>query len=184
MKEYEKLLFEDTKRKVMQKALNEIKLGLFEQKQEEKFDLSQYTKMTYDKKYKGLYDLYQNNETFELVMVCPLIENNKGDYNERTDLTPYAYDVLYLEYLDDEAYALVKQAAVHEKSKCIDVFYIIAMAIYFAFVALVLGVTIYFATKHPFSDILLLCGSLWGSLCIATIWFPILLIQYRKFKAL
>ena len=52
MMEYEKLLFEDTKRKETQKALTEIKLGLFEQKEEEKFDFSTYTKMTYGKKYK------------------------------------------------------------------------------------------------------------------------------------
>ena len=71
--------------------------------------------MTYGKKYKGLYDLYQNNETFQLVMVCPLIENNKNDYNERKDLEPYGYDCLYLEYLDQEAYALVLEAAKKKK---------------------------------------------------------------------
>ena len=63
MMEYEQLLFEDTKRKETQKARTEIKLGLFEQKEEEKVDFCTYTKMTYGKRYKGLYDLYQNNET-------------------------------------------------------------------------------------------------------------------------
>ncbi|MBD5391147.1 hypothetical protein HDR67_03995 [bacterium] len=184
MKEFEKLLFEDTKRKEMQKALTEIKLGLFEQKQEETFDFSLYTKMTYDKKYKGLYDLYQNNETLELVMVCPLIENNKGDYNERHDLAPYAYDVLYIEYLDEEAYTLVKQASVHEKSKLIDVFYIIGLSVYFVFLAFTLGVTAYLSTIYPFSDLILLCGTFWGILIVITLLLPIVLIQYRKYKAL
>ncbi|MDE7264375.1 MAG: hypothetical protein K2N64_06915 [Anaeroplasmataceae bacterium] len=185
MKEFEKLLFEDTKRRETQKALTEIKLGLFEQREEETFDYSLYTKMTYSKKYKGLYDLYQNNETFELVMVCPLVENNKGDFNERKDLTPYAYDVLYLDYLDDEAYALVKQAAVHEKSRFIDVFYYSSIVVYFVFLALTIGATAYVSSTmaNGFENSLMLCGALWGSLVLFTALLPILLIQYRKFKA-
>lgn len=183
MKEYEKLLFEDTKRKVTQKALTEIKLGLFEQKEEETFDFSLYTKMTYDKKYKGLYDLYQNNETFELVMVCPLIENNKNDYNERKDLTPYAYDVLYIEYLDEEAYELVKQAAIHERSRWIDVLYYVSFVFYFIYLALTLGVSIYYLVVQSFENVLILCGALWGGLGVYTAFMPVMLIQYRKFKA-
>lgn len=185
MKEFEKLLFEDTKRRETQKALTEIKLGLFEQKQEESFDFSLYNKMTYDKKYKGLYDLYQNKETLELVMVCPLVENNKGDYNERKDLTPYAYDVLYLDYLDEEAYSLVKQAAVHEKSSFIDIFYYSSIVLYFIFLVLTIGATIYVSSTmaNGFENSLMLCGSLWGALVIYTVLLPVLLIQYRKFKA-
>ncbi|MDE7105774.1 MAG: hypothetical protein K2O22_01255, partial [Anaeroplasmataceae bacterium] len=173
MKEYEKLLFEDTKRVLTQKALTEIKLGLFEQKEVETFDFSLYTKMTYEKKYKGLYDLYQNNETFELVMVCPLIENNKNDYNERKDLAPYAYDCLFIEYLDDEGYALVKQAAVHEKSKFIDVFYYAAIVLYFIFLAVTLGFTIYYFTSGQLlENVIVLCNSLWGCLAIVTVLLP------------
>ena len=184
MKEYEKLLFEDTKRKETLKALTQIKLGLFEQKEEEAFDFSLYTKMTYGKKYKGLYDLYQNNETLELVMVCPLVENNKGDYNERKDLTPYAYDCIYLEYLDEEAYNLVKQAAAHERSVFIDVFYYIAIVFYFVYLALTLGVTIYYIIeRQSFENILILSSALWGGLGAYTALLPLLLIQYRKFKA-
>lgn len=183
MKEYEKLLFEDTKRKETQKALTEIKLGLFEQKEEESFDFSLYTKMTYAKKYKGLYDLYQNNETLELVMVCPLIENNKNDYNERKDLVPYAYDVLYIEYLDEEAYALVKQAAIYEKSTLIDIFYYTSLVFYLFFLGLNLGVSIYYLREQSFENVLLLCGALWGGLGVYTAILPVFLIQYRKFKA-
>ena len=183
MKEYEKLLFEEAKRKAMQQALEEINLGLFEQKQEEKFDFSLYTKMTYDKKYKGLYDLYQNNETKGLVLVCPLIENNKGDdYNERKDLSPYAYDILDLEYLDEDTYKLVKQAAVHEKSKLIHVFYYASIILYCLLFLFTLGITIYFfvTSSSPFAEIPLLCGSLWGGLGVFTALMPIVLIQYRK----
>ncbi|MDE6241713.1 MAG: hypothetical protein K2M08_04740 [Anaeroplasmataceae bacterium] len=183
MKEFEKLLFEDTKRKETLKALTEIKLGLFEQKEEENFDFSLYTKMTYDKKYKGLYDLYQNNETLELVMVCPLVENNKNDYNERKDLTPYGYDCLYIEYLDEEAYELVKKAAVHEKSRFIDIFYYATIVFYFIYLALTLGLTIYYLIEQSFENVLILCAALWGGLATFTALIPIVLIQYRKFKA-
>lgn len=185
MKEYEKLLLEDIKRKENQKALTEIKLGLFEQKEESEFDFSNYTNMTYGKKYKGLYDLYQNNETYELVLVCPLIENNKNDYNERKDLKPYAYDVIYLEYLDEEAYTLVKQAAVHEKSKGIDILYYASIAFYFAFLALNLAAIIYMITlETEFLQFAYILGPLWGTLAILTLLLPILMMKYRKFKAL
>ena len=183
MMEYEKLLFEDTKRKETQKALTEIKLGLFEQKEEEKFDFSTYTKMTYGKKYKGLYDLYQNNETFQLVMVCPLIENNKNDYNERKDLEPYGYDCLYLEYLDQEAYALVLEAAIHERSFWINFFYYFAGVLYILGTTLALGASIYYIIQDSFLNSILICGGLWGGIIVSTILFPILLMKYRKFKA-
>ena len=77
MKEFEKLLFEDMKRQECDKALLEVELGLFEQKEETTFDYTSYTKMSL-KKYKRLYDLYKHNETGELAYVCPLIENNEG----------------------------------------------------------------------------------------------------------
>lgn len=184
MKEYEKLLFEDTKRRETEKALKEVELGLFEQKQEETFDFADYELMTYGKKYKGLYDLYQNKNTLELVFVCPLVEDNKGSEDERKDLTPYAYDVLYLELLDAETYEVVKQAHVHEKTKFIDCFVKIAIVGYFCLVALFLAVVIHLAIiQSDFSSFILFCGSLIGCLIIATILLPLLLIQYRKFKA-
>lgn len=184
LKEFEKLLFEDTKRKEMAKALDEVKLGLFDQKEELTFDFENYTLMTYGKKYKGLYDLYQHNETMELVFVCPLIENNKGDEFERKDMKPYAYDVVYLEYLDSEAYDLVKKAAVHEKSKGIDFCYYLNFVLYFVLLIFNIVAPIIFATKMPgFSNLVLLCSSLWGTQFIMTIFLPILMIQYRKFKA-
>ena len=184
MKEFEKLLFEDTKRKENVKALDEIKLGLFEQKEEKEFDYSLYTKMTYRKKYKGLYDLYQNNETMELVYVCPLIENNKGDSNERKDLAPYAYDCIYLEYLDAEAYALVRKAAIHEKSRLIDIFYYGSIIAYiFLLVLNIVNLVLCLSSGTGFSEFILLAGSVIGAQFIMTILLPILFMNYRKFKA-
>lgn len=184
MKEFEKIILEDKKRKLMIKANDEIKLGLFEQKEETSFDYTLYNKMTYNKKYKGLYDLYQNKETNELLMVCPLVENNKDDYNERKDLVPYAYDILYLEYLDDETYNTVKKAAVHEKTKLIDVFHVIAVVFYFIYALLTIGFTLYYIVKSKsLTDTTLIFGSLWAGLGVYTALLPILLMRYRQFKA-
>ncbi len=183
MKEYEKLLFEERKRKETQKAVTEIKLGLFEQKEEQSFDFTAYTKMTYGKKYKGLYDLYQHNETFELAMVCPLIENNKNDYNERKDLTPYAYDVLYIEYLDEECYKFVLEAAIHEKNLWIPIAYHLAIVLYILLFVVTLGTSIYLITKDSFINVPLFCGSMWGAVVLSTIFLPILMMKYHKFKA-
>ncbi|MDE7213877.1 MAG: hypothetical protein K2N42_04795, partial [Anaeroplasmataceae bacterium] len=106
------------------------------------------------------------------------------DYNERKDLTPYAYDCIYLEYLDEEAYHLVKQASVHEKSVLIDVFYWIAIVFYFVYLALTLGLTIYYIIEQQsLENLLILCGALWGGLGVYTGVLPLALIQYRKFKA-
>lgn len=184
LKEYQKLLFADTQRKEFYKAIDEVKLGLFTQKEETTFDFSNYTLMTYQKKYKGLYDLYQHNETMELVFVCPLIENNKGDEHERKDLKPYAYDVLYLEYLDAEAYDLVKKAAIHENSKGIDCLYYSSIALYFAFLLFnIITIVLLVTEKNTFLNIVLICGSLWVGQLLMTIALPIVMIQYRKYKA-
>lgn len=184
MKEFEKLLFEDTKRKENEKAITEIKLGLFEQKQESEFDFSNYTLMTYNKKYKGLYDLYQHNETMELVYVCPLVENNKGSEDERKDMKPYAYDVLYLEYLDSESYDVVKKAHVHEKSRLIDSLVYMAISFYFILLLMTICTIIYLILeKAEYSSILLVAGSLMSGVVVSTILLPILLIKHRKFKA-
>lgn len=184
MKEFEKLLFEDTKRKIFEKALLEVKLGLFEQKEETTLDFSNLTLMTYEKKYKGLYDLYQDNETMELIFVCPLIENNKGDESEKKDMLPYAYDVLYLEQLDEEAYTLVKQAAVHENSKFIDKFVVLSVVLYFALLLFNVATIIYFLINNTdFINYILICGSLYSCQVIMTPLLPLLLMKYRKFKA-
>lgn len=184
LKEYQKLLLEDMKRKETVKALDEVKLGLFEQKTETEFDFSNYNSVQYGKKYKGLYTLYQNKETFELAFVCPLIENNKGDDNERTDLKPYAYDVLYLDYLDEEAYELVKKAAIHEKSRWIDVFYYMGISLYFVLLALnLITIVMLLTMKSQFAEYFLLCSTLWSCQIIMTVLLPIMAIEYRKYKA-
>ncbi|HIT50371.1 MAG TPA: hypothetical protein IAD46_05030 [Candidatus Pelethenecus faecipullorum] len=184
MKEFEKLLLEDTKRKITEKAKLEVQLGLFEQKKEVTFDLSNYTLMTYDKKYKGLYDLYQHNDTKALVFVCPLVENNKGDEGERPDLKPYAYDVLYLETLSIEQYEQVQAASAHENSSVIDLFYKIAFVLYFVSLGvtlcLIIAASIYF---QEMTNVFLVCGTMISMQVLYTALMPLIMIQYRKFKA-
>lgn len=184
MKEFEKLLFEDTKRKENEKALTEVNLGLFEQKQEPEFDFSLYIKMTYQKKYKGLYDLYQDRETMALVFVCPLVENNKGDVDERKDLTPYAYDVIYLENLTAEEYELVKKAAVHEKSRMIDTLYVSSIVLYFVLLIIVIASILYLGiSTKDFNSVIYICGPLISMQALLTVILPMLMMKYRKFKA-
>ena len=185
MKEYQKLLYEDVKRQETEKAKRLIKLGLFNQKQEESFDTSEYNLMTYGKKFRGLYDLYQHKETMEMVFVCPLVEDNKGDQEaERKDLTPYAYDCLYLEVLDAEEYDLVLKASSHEGTGLIDIFYFMSFILYLLLVIITIITSIALAvTNTGLTSILLVCGPLFACVVTSTILLPILFIQYRKFKA-
>ena len=169
MKEFEKLLLEDTKRRENEKALTELKLGLFEQKEEETFDFSNYTLITYGKKYKGLYDLYQNNE---------------GSEEERKDLAPYAYDVLYLELLNAEEYNMVKEASVHENSTGINFLCYSAIALTCLLWALTFATIVAsIITIKEFTSIVLLTAPLISGSVTATILLPILLMKWRKFKA-
>ena len=183
MKEFEKLLFEDFKRQECEKASLEVELGLFEQKEETTFDLSVYTQMS-SKKYKRLYDLYRHNETGELVYVCPLVENNEGAEDERKDMTPYAYDVLYLEYLDEETYEKVKKAGVHETSK-VPTLYVASWVAYFALIALNVAVLIFTIIQtggFDFTTYMLVAGAILGSLVVSTCLLTLVSIKYHNYK--
>ncbi len=183
MKEFEKLLFEEFKRQECEKASLEVELGLFEQKEETTFDLTTYTKMS-SKKYKRLYDLYRHNETGELAYVCPLVENNEGAEDERKDMTPYAYDVLYLEYLDGETYEKVKKAGIHETSK-VPTLYVASWVAYFALIALNIAILIYTIIQpngFDFTTYMLVAGSSLGALVISTLLLTLVSIKYHNYK--
>ena len=182
MKEFEKLLLEENKRKETEKALREIQLGLFEQKKEEAFPLQDYTLMTYEnKKYKGLYDLYCHNENKTFCYVCPLTENDKED--ETKDIPPYAYDVIYLESLTDEQYEQVKAAAVHENSKWIDIFFKTSVVLYIVMllvtIILLISVSI---SQRAFVSVMLVMGPIISMQVLYTVLLPILMILYRNYK--
>lgn len=109
LKEYEKLLIAERDREDYVKAVTLIKYGCFSQKEVTEVDFSKLEKLTTAKKYKGLYTLYRDLEKMQLLFIAELVENNKGAEDERKDLKPYAYDVIYIEAMDEETY----QAVVH-----------------------------------------------------------------------
>ena len=191
LKEYEKLLLAENNRQLQEKALNLVKCGCFNQVKEPTLDFSKYTKIDMAKKYKGLYDLYQNNETMELVFICPLLENNKGDLeNEVKDMAPYAYDCIITEAMDEETYQLVLHAAKNNISNLIPALRIISYVVYLAFA--VIGAITWFVTfitlidNQGFNTAIsnsMLCSS--GFIAGDVIALPLLFlmeIKYRKYK--
>ena len=137
------------------------------------------------KKYKRLYDLYRNDQTGELVYVCPLVENNEGAEDERKDMAPYAYDVLYLEYLDAETYEKVKKAGIHETSH-VPTLYVASWVAYFTLLALNIAVLIYVIIQQggfDFTTYMLVAGSILGSTVISTCLLTLVSIKYHNYKA-
>ncbi len=135
LKEYEKLLLAERDREDYEKALNLIKFGCFEQKEVTNVDFSKLEKISTPKKYKGLYALYRNLDTMQLEFIAELIENNKGAEDERKDLKPYAYDVIYLEQMDGETYQAVCHAGKNNISSSISVLYKSAFICFFVLIA-------------------------------------------------
>ena len=80
-----------------------VNAGCFNQVEEPVIDFSKYTRIETGRKFRGLYNLYQNNETMELVFICPLVENNKGDVDEKKNMAPYAYDCIITEAMNSFA---------------------------------------------------------------------------------
>ena len=190
LKEYEKLLLAENNRQLTEKAVNLVKFGCFTQKEEPVVDFSKYTRIDMAKKFKGLYNLYQDNETMELVFICPLVENNKGDTNEKKDMAPYAYDCIITEAMDEETYEMVKHAAKNNISGFIPALRIAAYVVYLVVALLGLFVFLdYFLLQvdtQGFNSALL--GALYycGIFTAADfIGIPLLLlmeIKYRKYK--
>ncbi|MBQ9900641.1 MAG: hypothetical protein IJM36_05900 [Acholeplasmatales bacterium] len=125
LKEYEKLLLAERDREDYDKALTLIKFGCFSQKEETTVDYTKLEKVS-SKKYKGLYTLYRDLEKMQLLFIAELVENNKGDEDERKDLKPYAYDVIYLEAMDEETYKAVVHAGRNNVSTYISKLVIVA----------------------------------------------------------
>ena len=88
LKEYEKLLLAENNRELAEKAIHLVNAGSFNHVEEPVIDFSKYTRIEMKRKFRGLYNLYQNNETMELVFICPLVENNKGDVDEKKNMAP------------------------------------------------------------------------------------------------
>ena len=195
VKEFEKLLIAERDRKDYQKAVNLIKFGCFEQKELESIDFTQLQKVN-AKKYKGVYELYRNVETFDLFYIAELVENNKGDVDERPDLKPYAFDVIEIESMDEETYNHVFKSAKHNLSGLPDFFIKLANVMYWVLIAVTVIIFAYVLIEGlkntPFSiEVLvsqLLNGlytimTLVGSIAIATPLMVLANIKYNNYKA-
>jgi hypothetical protein len=188
LKEYQKLLIIENNRKDAEKALNLLKFGCFEQKEEETVDFSVLELVDGAKPYKGAYKLYRNTENYELLYVLPLVEDNKGDENERTDLAPYAYDVIYIEQMDAETYAMVYQAAKRNLPTFISRLYVTSWVLYIvnALIALVMLLWTCFTSQATIMETLTMAFFYFGTyLAGALITMPLMVlltIKYKKYK--
>lgn len=188
LKEYQKLLIIENDRKDAEKALNLLKFGCFEQKEVETVDFSVLELVEGAKAYKGAYKLYRNTETYELLYVLPLVEDNKGDENERTDLAPYAYDVICIEQMDAETYSMVYQAAKRNLPTFISRLYVTSWVLYIinALIALVMILYTLFTSQNTIMDTLTLVFFYFGPyLAGALVTMPLMVlltIKYKKYK--
>ena len=177
--EYEKLLAEERDRADNEKARNLVKFGCFSQKQESKLDFTKYEKIAQKKKFKGVYDLYRNLETMELVFIAPLVEQKEN----ANKMAPYAYDVITLEYMDNETYEAVCHAAKNNLSNPISILYKASFIVYFVYVLFTLGVTIYNMIDSNFATAMFACGALIAGAIIVLPLLALLAIKYKNYKA-
>lgn len=190
LKEYEKLLLAEANRKLREKAEALVDMGCFDQVQEPVVDFNNYEHVNYGKKYKGVYSLYQNKTTMELVFICPLVENNKGDVEENKSMKPYAYDCIVTEAMDDETYEAVCHAAKNNLSSSVKVLYRASFVAFFVMLAVTAFVFIYnLITLSSSSGFFgALAGALFYSatlFAIDVIMLPLLVlisIRYKKYK--
>ena len=190
--EYEKLLLAERNRADYAKAKNLVKFGCFTQKQETTVPFENLEKISTEKKYRGLYDLYRNLDNMQLMFVAPLIENNKGDVDENKNMKPYGYDVIYLDPVDDETYEMVKVAYKRNNKTLVSVLYHAAFISYFAFLVLGLFIFIYVMitaiTTGGYTFIqavttgLQSAGIYLGSAMVSTPLLIIANLKYKKYK--
>lgn len=187
LKEYEKLLLAERDREDNEKALNLIKFGCFNQKEETVVDFSKLEKIVTPKKYKGLYTLYRNLETMQLEFIAELIENNKGADDERKDLKPYAYDVIYLEQMDEETYKAVCHAGKNNVSTwlsklvvCADV---LTIVLWVLTVFMLIASAIVASSSYTGINIVIYAFANTASyLTAASIMIPLLVLMHIKYK--
>lgn len=188
LKEYEKLLIIEKNRKEAEKAKNLIKFGCFEQKEVETIDFTELELVEGAKAYKGAYKLYRNVNTFELLYVLPLVEDNKGDENERVDLAPYAYDIIYLESMDAETYKMVSHAAKRNLPTLVSRLYVASWVIYIVNALIALSMILYsiFTSQAPLINTLM--SAIYTVLAninaavVATPLLALLSIKYKSYK--
>lgn len=132
-KEFEKIIKKEKNRQSNMKAQNLIKMGCFDQYEVTNIDYSKLEKVTYDKLYKKLYDLYED-ENGNLFYIYAKTE---GESNK-----PYAYDVIAVETLNDDEYKQLYKAASYEGSKLVKGILITCMILWSAIVLVAIAAVI------------------------------------------
>lgn len=195
LKEYEKLLLDERDRKDVEKAKNLVSFGCFSQETKTEVNFNELEQIKMSKKYKGRFDLYRNKETLELLFVCPLVEDNKGDEDERTDLKPYAYDVIAIEQMDNEAYVMVCKSAKNNLKSSVRlaykfaiVFYIINIAVaaciflYNIFQGIGNGIADFKAFINLIFSTFYYSGTYISGVLVASPLIVLMMIKYKKYK--
>ncbi len=195
LKEYEKLLLDERDRKDVEKALNLVKFGCFFQDVKNELNFNELEQIKMAKKYRGRFDLYRNKDTLELLLVCPLVEDNKGDADERKDLKPYAYDVIAIEQMDNEAYVMVCKAAKNNLKSSVRlayrfsiVFYIInvvvaaCIVLYNIFQGIGNGVEDFKAFINLIFSTFYYSGTYITGVLVASPLIALMMIKYKKYK--
>lgn len=189
LKEFEKLLLEERDRRDLDKALTLIKAGCFyEVENEPALDFNNLEPVPMKRKLKGLYDLYRNKETHDLLYVSPLVEDISED--GKKNVKPYGYKVLYIESMDAETYQMVVKAAKNNIKNGVARAYKFAFILYFAIIAITLANMVYIFINTLESGILAALASIIFNnatylvgILIATILLVPMMIKYKKYKA-
>jgi hypothetical protein len=128
-------------------------------------------------------------ETMELVFICPLVENKKGDVEEKKNMAPYAYDCIITEAMDEETYQMFLHLAKNNISHFIPALLILAYVIYLLFAVCGAVVSFSFFFTNVDSNFIQTLGisCLYASGFIAgdIIALPLLFlmeIKYRRYK--
>ena len=189
LKEYQKLLLKEANREDYEKALNLVKFGCFNQEEKESIDFSRLESIPTAKKFKGIYKLYRNLDTMELLFICPLVENNKGDSEENKNMKPYAYDVITIEAMDKEEYQMVKKAARNNLSSVVKTLYYGSFAAFFTVLTIWVLTLLFCIIKYAeqgleifLTSTVVMLGAMTGALAVAVPLLLIAAIKYRKYK--
>lgn len=145
-KEYEKILIKERNRELNAKAENLVKLGCFDQYEKTTIDFSMLDKITYDRMYRKIYDLYMDKDG-NMFYIFGKIEGE----NEK----PYAYDVIAVETVTDEEYKALYKAHTYEGAKMIRSLYIGAFVLWAISILIFVSTFVFYLVKEfEFFDIL------------------------------
>lgn len=173
-KEYEKILIREQNRQKNVKAQNLVKLGCFEQKEEKKIDFSVLDKITYEKLYQKVYDLYEDRDGNMLYIYAK---------TEGEDARPYAYDVIYIETVSDEEYKKLYRAASFEGAGFAHGLYLTTFILWITSIVVTLSIIIYYVSSgdYDFINVLINSISYIFFIAIITALLAITDVSYRKY---